>query len=75
MDKFSHLLVSNPVNQNLTQIKVGDKHFEVVFIFFIPLFILFISIFIMYVDLCFYFVFICRNLIIFTKWVNFSLKN
>ncbi|CAN6707247.1 unnamed protein product [Malus baccata var. baccata] len=28
MDKFSHLLVSNPVNQTPTQIKVGDKLFE-----------------------------------------------
>ncbi|XP_070660473.1 zinc finger BED domain-containing protein DAYSLEEPER-like [Malus domestica] len=30
-DKFSHLLVSNPVNQTLTQIKVGDKLFEIEF--------------------------------------------
>ncbi|XP_070675158.1 zinc finger BED domain-containing protein DAYSLEEPER-like [Malus domestica] len=28
MDKFSHLLVSNPVNQTPTEIKVGDKLFE-----------------------------------------------
>ncbi|XP_050155656.1 zinc finger BED domain-containing protein DAYSLEEPER-like [Malus sylvestris] len=28
IDKFSHLLVSNPVNQTPTQIKVGDKLFE-----------------------------------------------
>ncbi|CAN6542109.1 unnamed protein product [Malus baccata var. baccata] len=28
MDKFSHLLVSNPVNQTPTQRKVGDKLFE-----------------------------------------------
>ncbi|XP_048445568.1 zinc finger BED domain-containing protein DAYSLEEPER-like isoform X4 [Pyrus x bretschneideri] len=28
MDEFSHLLVSNPVNQTPTQIKVGDKLFE-----------------------------------------------
>ncbi|KAB2608159.1 zinc finger BED domain-containing protein RICESLEEPER 2-like [Pyrus ussuriensis x Pyrus communis] len=28
MDKFSHLLVSNPVNQTPTQTKVGDKLFE-----------------------------------------------
>jgi hypothetical protein len=50
MDKFSHLLVSNPVNQTPTQIKVGDKLFEVVFIFVIPVFIFLICIFILFVD-------------------------